>query len=50
MFVLGRVAERYSRNAADLRADFFKAYRRIRGRRFRPLLESIDQRRLEVLP
>ena len=49
VFVLGRISERYAAQAASLRAEFPRLYRRVRRGRWSRLRKAMDRRRAEVL-
>jgi triphosphatase len=48
LFVLGRIAERYERQAAERRLTFPAAYRRVRGKRWKALRREMGARRQEA--
>jgi hypothetical protein len=47
-FAMGRVAQRYAERAEDLRAAFPKLYRRIRGKLWRRLRNTMEGARPHV--
>jgi triphosphatase len=45
VFAMGEIAERYRRNAAELRAQFPSVYSRVKGKRWKALRREIDEQR-----